>query len=345
MSPPNGTNVTATGHGIIVIGGSSGSLLPLVKVLADLPEGLPAALFVVLHGARGSQFSSELLTKHSRLEVADLRDGTAPQPGTLYVAPQDRHLLFEAGKVRIVRGPRENSARPSIDVLFRSAAVEFGSRVIAVLLSGSLNDGVAGLLAVKRCGGETIVQHPDDASFPELPKNAVDASAAAHVVTAAEMGQIVERLVATKAKPSEEAPEDLQIEARHAAMKMQDTAEVTRVGEPTQLTCPECGGPITQISGKNGETLTRYRCEIGHAFTQDAFLDEQAHTLEQALWIAFRTLKERSDLVRKMAEDAQRRGFDASATRYREVIDDLEEHAQVIKNVLERGTQSLRQPS
>jgi two-component system, chemotaxis family, protein-glutamate methylesterase/glutaminase len=332
--------LAVTRRDIVVFGGSSGGLFPITSVLAALPRDLPASLFVVLHGGRESQLVT-LLQNRSRLVVAAAVDDIDPERGAVYVAPHDHHLFFESGKVRVVRGPRENRARPSIDVLFRAAAVEFGSRVVAILLSGTLDDGVAGLRAVKRCGGTTIVQHPNDASYGELPQNAIKANVADHVATTFEMCEIVARLVSEEAEVTREIPEDLKVEVRHAALRMRRTNEVSGIGEQAALTCPECGGPMWQVAQTKADPPARFRCEIGHAFTTESFLDGQSHALEQALWIAFRTLKERSGLVRGLAEQAEQRGFTSTATRYREVIDDLEEHSETIKKVLSAATKPV----
>ena len=137
------------GHDIILVGGSSGSLVPLRAILAALPSALPSAVFVVLHLARHQRSPTVVIEGHSSLEVSIAEDGEPFLPGRVYMAPGDRHRALEDGKMRVFHGARENGSRPAIDVLFRSAAVHHGARVAGVLLSGVLRDGSMGLSAVE----------------------------------------------------------------------------------------------------------------------------------------------------------------------------------------------------
>jgi two-component system, chemotaxis family, protein-glutamate methylesterase/glutaminase len=146
---------------IIAIGGSTGALDTLKHIFADLPAGLPAAVFVVVHiGSNGGGMLADILNSVGLFAVKTASEGDIVENGKAYIAPAGHHLLIDSGTIRLGHGPRENMARPAIDPLFRSAAVSYGTRVIAVVLSGMLDDGAAGLAAVKRCGGLTIVQDP-----------------------------------------------------------------------------------------------------------------------------------------------------------------------------------------
>jgi two-component system, chemotaxis family, protein-glutamate methylesterase/glutaminase len=139
---------------IVVIGGSAGALEPLQRLLGDLPGDLPATLFVVIHTAANTHsMLGRILNRAGPLPADLARDGLAFEPGRVYVAPPDLHLLLDDGRMLLRRGPRENLSRPAIDPLFRSAAVAYGGRVIGVVLSGMLYDGASGLRAIKRCGG------------------------------------------------------------------------------------------------------------------------------------------------------------------------------------------------
>jgi len=159
-----------SGHDIIVIGTSAGGVDALVKVVSALPGDLPAALFVVLHvSADSSSMLPTILSRSGPLPAIHPEDGTPFVHGTIYVAPPDNHLMLESGKVRVVRGPKENRQRPSVDPLFRSAALTYGPRVTGVILTGALDDGTAGLLAIKHSGGVAIVQAPYEALYASMP--------------------------------------------------------------------------------------------------------------------------------------------------------------------------------
>src|ERR1041385_8392241 len=155
---------------IIVIGASAGGVQALSKLVAALPGDLAAAVFIVLHiPAELPSFLPGILSRGSLLPVAHALNGEKIERGRVYVAPPDQHLLLEDGHVKLVRGPKENLHRPSIDALFRSAARAASSRVIGVVLTGARDDGTVGMHAIKQRGGITIVQDPGEAPFPSMP--------------------------------------------------------------------------------------------------------------------------------------------------------------------------------
>jgi len=173
------------GRDIIVVGGSAGASTVVRELLASLPADLPAAIFVVLHGVDASSVSKRApwgksrslqetrLGRRTELTLESAVDGQPFERGHAYLAPAGQHLLVERGLVRLEGGPREVFARPSVDVLFRSAAQAYGRRVVGVILSGALYDGTAGLWEVKKRGGITVVQDPREASFPYMPQSAM----------------------------------------------------------------------------------------------------------------------------------------------------------------------------
>lgn len=182
--------------GVVVIGASAGGLEGLTRIAGQLNPDLEAAVFVVLHlSPSATSALPSILSRAGRLIATHPRDGEATEHGKIYVAPPDRHLVLEPGRVLLGRGPRENRVRPSIDVLFRSAASAYGPRVIGVVLSGYLDDGAAGLLAIKQQGGIAVVQDPDDAQCPSMPQAALEAVAADHVVSLSEAGHLINDLV------------------------------------------------------------------------------------------------------------------------------------------------------
>ena len=318
-----------TGTTIIVIGASAGALDALTRLTAQLPGDFPAAFFIVYH-IQADTSGTPLIQAMSRsgsLACTEAHDGEAFEPGHIYVAPPDHHLLIVKGKMRVTKGARENRSRPGIDPLFRSAAVAYGNRVIGVVLTGYLDDGTAGLAAIQRCGGICIVQDPKDAAYPDMPMNALNQVKADHVVPLAEMGALFAKLIhrhPTKAKP---VPRDVAIEAKIAERVLSDVTAVNALGDQVPFNCPNCGGVLWEMA--QGKAL-RYRCHTGHSFTSGVLLAEQSAKIEETLWIALRMFEERRNLLRTMS-DRHGRGFSRSAS---ERAKEAEVHIDRIRSML-----------
>src|SRR5262247_467324 len=183
------------GHDVIVIGASVGGVEALSNLVAQLPEDLPATVFVVLHvSATATGRLAQVLNRAGPLPATTVQDCDSFEPGHIYVAPPDHHLLVKQGCLRVTRGLRENRVRPAIDPLFRSAAVAYGARVVGVVLTGLQNDGTSGLLAIKRCGGIAIVQDPTDALYPDMPLSALDHVEVDYCLPVMKMGTVLYRL-------------------------------------------------------------------------------------------------------------------------------------------------------
>jgi len=164
----------APARDVIAVGASAGGVQALMHLLSKLPGDLPAIIGVVLH--RSPYYETQLpwvLGRHTSLEVVEPHDDERLERGVVYVAPRDRHLLFDGGRARLSGGPREHMTRPAIDPLFRSAADSFGARVAGVLLTGFGGDGVPGFIAIKAAGGVSLVQDPRDAAHPTMPRRAI----------------------------------------------------------------------------------------------------------------------------------------------------------------------------
>lgn len=286
---------------IVVIGTSAGGLDALTKLVAQLPENFPAPLFVVQHmSADASGDALRLaLNRSGKLVCREAKDGAAFEKGRIYLAPSDHHLMIIKGKLRVTKGARENRSRPGIDPLFRSAAVAYGSRVIGVVLTGYLDDGTAGMIAIKRCGGVCVVQDPLDAAYPDMPQNVLKQVDADYVVPLAEMGALLSKLVHKPARNAKPVPEDIAIEARIAERVLSDLPSVNAVGEQVPFNCPGCGGVLWEVA-KGG--LLRYRCHTGHSYTSAVLLAEQNAKIEETLWIALRMFEERRNLLTTMTE-------------------------------------------
>ena len=322
------------GHDIIVVGASAGGVEALVELVRDLPPDLPAAVCVVLHlPAGGTSVLPQILGRAGPLRAAHARDGEPLHHRRIYVAPPDHHLMLEPGRVRLFGGPRENGHRPAVDVLFRSAALTFGPRVVGVVLSGTLDDGTAGLLAIKRCGGVAVVQQPADARYSGMPDSALQHVVVDHCVPVREMPAVLTRLAHEPAgPPPEPSSEDrLQIELRSLAMDPTLLNSDERPGEPAVYACPECHGTLWEVH--DGD-LMRYRCRVGHAFTAEWLLVEQSHHLEAALWMALRALEEKASLAARLRQRAAEQGHMLVAERFEEQEQDARLRAEMVRQTL-----------
>lgn len=317
---------------VLVIGGSAGALEALRQLLSSLSSDLPAAIFIVLHVGEASVLPA-VLSRWSALPVAAAENGALFQRGRIHVGVPGMHLLLHDDHVLLRRGPRENRARPAIDALFRTAAVSHGSRVIGVLLSGALSDGSAGLRAIKRCGGMAVVQDPDDAAVPEMPRNALRHVEIDHVRSVADMPALLARLAREPAGPSPDVPDDLRLEAAIAAQELADMKVDDALGRLSPYTCPECHGALWEI--RDGSML-RFRCHVGHALGADAVLAARGQEIERMLETLQRVHQERAALAHRMAqhERASERHNLASQleTRAREYEDDARLVTELIRN-------------
>jgi two-component system chemotaxis response regulator CheB len=263
------------------------------------------------------------------------------EQGHIYVAPPDHHMLMELGKVCVVRGPKENRHRPAVDPLFRSAALAYGPRVIGVILTGALDDGTAGLLAVKRRGGIAIVQDPDEALYPSMPLSALENVEVDYTLPLASIGPQLGQLAGKRAKEEGGYPvsEDMEKETKLAEMDLALMHNNQSVGTPSAFSCPECGGVLWEI--QDGDLL-RFRCRVGHAFSVESVLAEQSDALEEALWVALKTLQESADLAQRLAQQAHRRGQEWLAKRFDEKQHDALHRAALIRRVLLKNEPDIK---
>lgn len=287
------------------------------------------AILVSVHRASPSDSLLEsILTDQLERPVIQAEDGLALIEGAVITAPPDRHLLLAAGgKLKVTAGPRENSCRPAIDPLFRSVAVHAGSRAIGVVLTGYLNDGAAGLAAIRRCGGTAIVQDPEEAEYPDMPRAAIGAVPDAEVLALKGIADRIEELLDVPIAPVVPIPRDIVAEAAIAerggpSMQLED-----ELGSRSNLTCPHCQGVLWEM---RDDAVLRYRCHTGHAYTADAVWDEQNRRVEEALWSAMRAHRERSEIARRLGEQASGRSKDIWARKQAEA----HEQAELIRSVL-----------
>ncbi len=318
---------------IVVVGASCGGIEAFREVVKGLPADFAAAIFFVLHiSPEGTSYLPNILTRSGKLGALHPKDGEPIRPGVIYVAPPDHHLLVHRGFVRVVRGPRENRHRPAIDPLFRSAARWYRERVIGVVLSGSLDDGSVGLRTIHQQGGTTIVQNPEDAICPSMPRNAMENVKPDHRLAASEIAPLLVRLAAQPALPAKEAASaaSLENDLKFAEFDMATIENEENPGRPSAFACPECHGVLWEI---RDDEMLRFRCRVGHAYTATTLLEEQMHSMEGSLWEALRALEESAALARRMASLIKGRHGAASA-RYQQDAESKEKHAAFLREML-----------
>ena len=286
---------------IIVAGASAGGLNALTELVSRLPERLPAAVFIVMHLSRYS--SPDIIRLH--IQKAGNHPCIVPKgeeqivAGNIYIAPPDWHMLLKKGTIHLIRGPHENRYRPSIDVLFRSAAANYDSHVIGIILSGMLDDGTSGMSAIKRSGGICIIQEPGDAAFPDMPNSVLNNVEVDYRVPVADMGYILEDIFARATRNGVPIPEDVTLEANITERMASSISDLDKIGTHSNFTCPDCGGNLWRMSN---DPAPRYRCHTGHVYTEQLLMEKQNDALEESLWISIRMLEERRNLLLSIAE-------------------------------------------
>jgi len=306
--------------------------LPVLQIiLRQLPGDFPAALLIVTHLAPdGPGLLPAILQGAGPLDVLPAADDTLIAAGHVYVAPPDHHLLVDGLNMRLSRGPRENRFRPAIDPLFRTAAAAFGPRVIGVLLSGGLDDGVLGLCRIKARGGIAVVQEPYDAHKGDLPQRAIDRVDVDFVLPANSIAETLTQLVHSPAGGGTVTdPNDARTESPDAATRSLQSGGPG--GTPSPYSCPECGGALWEL--QEG-TLTRFQCHVGHRLSEGSLLSAHADAVEAALWTALRALEEQASLHQRLVVRAQSRGAQALAEISEQQARDIEARADVIRQVL-----------
>jgi two-component system chemotaxis response regulator CheB len=321
---------------VVVIGGSAGGQQALTTIIRQLPSSLPDCLLVVLHSpSNGPGVLSDIRGRSTKLPVSFANTGDLVEPGRIYVARPNFHLVVtSSGSLKVVYGPRENGFRPAIDPLFRTASREFGSRTIGVVLSGALGDGTYGLSVVKHNGGVAIVQDPEDAIIPTMPLNAIQSVDVDHVLPARDIGATIERLTSV----DEEREGGGEMPRGKSEIEPQLASEDTEVSEmeelygpPSALTCPDCGGALWEV--QEGRVI-RYQCHVGHQYSPENLEEGQRDVIDGALWSAVRVLEEHAELKMRMANRAAAGGMAQVSQGFAEGAHDAHEQAQRIRGVL-----------
>jgi two-component system chemotaxis response regulator CheB len=341
---------------IVVIGASAGGVEELRSLVGGLPAGLPAAVLIVRHiPPRSPSALPVILARSGPLPAEHAIDGQPLECGRIYVAPADHHLVVADEHVSLSRGPAENGHRPAVDPLFRSVARAFGPRVIGVVLSGARDDGTGGLASIVRRGGVALVQDPADALHPSMPRSAIEHVEVHKSLPATALGPLIGELAGggrgddtgpglVRVRPGAKRPAaevaDGEL-AEEIAVTEFAVTEPRYLDNPAGFGCPSCHGALFAL---DGEPVPRYRCRVGHAWSPETLLDEQASALEGALWMALRSLEEKSALSGRMSAAAEARGSAGPAERYATTAVEAASAAALIRDLIVRLDQPVTYP-
>jgi two-component system chemotaxis response regulator CheB len=326
---------------LVAVGTSAGGVEALANLFAQVPGDTPASFLVVQHlPASSPRHLARIIQRATAVPVKWAEHGEIVHENQIYVGPPDVHFQLEGDTVHLVQGAKENHARPAINRLFRSAAVHHGAQTNGVLMTALLYDGVLGLTAIQRCGGVTIVQDPNDAAYPDMPLAALDAMTPDHVVGISSMGALLGTLIGA---PVDELPPPADV-VIHAALDRVTPAspkDLDQLGPRTELVCPDCGGPMWDVGYGR---VRGYRCYLGHASGARSLLAGQVSEIERSLWIAVRSLQERSATLADLARASRRDGSEEVAADLDRQARDAAAHAERARQFLLEMQPSLSAP-
>jgi two-component system, chemotaxis family, protein-glutamate methylesterase/glutaminase len=327
--------VSGMSRRLVVVGASAGGVEALRALVAGLPPDLAAAVVVVLHIPRGTPSALPgILDRAGPLPAVAAQQAAPLRAGVVYVAPTDHHVLVVDGHLQLSTGPTENGHRPAIDPLFRSAALSHGSGTVGVVLSGTRDDGTAGLAAIVARGGTAVVQDPDDALHGAMPANALSQVPGAHVHPAAKIGPVLAELVSRPAPVAAVEDDGLLLAETRIAATGGPGTDTLEEAAPSAFSCPDCHGVLFELPGA---PAPRFRCRVGHAWSPVALEAEQTHGVEEALWAAVRALEEKAGLLERLAADARRHGRVRSVDVYAQRAAGAKAQAQQVRDLVEDG--------
>lgn len=327
-------------HNIVVIGASAGGVQAIKKLAAGLPADLPAAIFIATHLPNfGKSIIPEIIDQAGELPARHAVNDEPIKLGCIYVASPGHHLMVEKSHVRVTSGPTENGFRPAIDVLFRSAARTHGRRVIGVVLTGLLDDGTAGLLAVKRYGGIAIVQDPEDAMHPDMPRSALTYAEPDYCLPLDEIAPALVRLVQNDSNPESGGGPSGRTEPMD---RMEENLEEMEEGDapegPALSACPACGGVVLELRDGN---MLQFQCRVGHRYSPESLLAQHAENVDTAMWVALRSLEEHAALSKRMANHWRVMESERIAAGFDKRAAEAERNAELLRKVLS-GNASVR---
>jgi two-component system chemotaxis response regulator CheB len=321
----NGVNQTGP-IGLAVVGASAGGVEALKALAAGLPADLGCPVVVVLHlPSTGTSVLPAILERAGALPASAARDGDELKSGHFYVAPPDCHVLVTPEGLRLSGGPRENGVRPAVDPTMRSAAEFYDGSTVGIVLSGTRDDGAAGLAAIKARGGRALVQDPAEALYDGMPRSAMARVSLDAVLPVAAIARWL--AAAARGAPPDDAPTPAD---PPPPVSFQGDGPSD---EGTRFTCPDCGGGIYEVC-ENG--ITRLRCSVGHVYSPESFAAEHGRELERALWTATRTLDDRVVLLERLAARARSSDQRRTAERYEREAHAARDHAAVIRGSMQQ---------
>ena len=319
---------------LVVVGASAGGVRALQALASALPQDFPAAVLVVLHIGSHPSSLPALLSHCGPLRATHAGDGEPIAAGHIHVAPPDHHLLVDAGRLRLSRGPKEHHSRPAIDPLFRSAALARGPDVVGVVLTGRLDDGTAGLQAIKQCGGIAVVQDPADADEPSMPDSALRYVQVDHCVPLASLAGLLTSLVRADVSPAGASASPTPAHEQALSLSLGDPMEHMRaIATPSPFTCPDCHGGLWEIDGAQPK---RYRCHTGHAYTLRTLQHAQGESSDAAMWGALRALQEQEFLLRTVLAQLRAEGDHAGSARVDARMRETAQQADLLRGLLEQ---------
>lgn len=330
------TNTTEEPKFIVVVGASAGGIRAMEELVMQLDPDWNAAYFLVLHLSRKGigKYLFQRLQESTKLTCKIGTNGEPICRGVIYIAPPDEHMLLTKEHVVIGQGAPENRWRPSVNNLFRSAAASFNARVIGIILTGMLDDGTAGMSAVKRAGGITVVQDPNEADYPDMPLSVLDNVEVDHTESLSKIGTLLGEII-RNAEPKEAAvPEDVIFETE-VDLRVSTRTENLAKFEKIDINCPDCGGGL-YVTQKDHPT--HYRCHVGHSFTDRELLIRVSEVLENTFWTSLRMMEERRALLLKLAKKDEARGYSSTASRHKEKAKEMEGHIENLKQILFRAS-------
>jgi two-component system chemotaxis response regulator CheB len=320
---------------VIVVGASTGGIEAMQELAGALPANFPAPVLVVIHiGAGSPNVLDRILSRTSKLPASYPRNGEGMKPGHLYLAPADHHLVLgDDHRLHVTRGPKENRVRPAIDPLFRSAAAAYGRHAVGVVLTGYLDDGTAGLWAIRERGGVAIVQNPEEAVAPSMPMSALKHVEVNHCLALDKIPALLVKLAHTPVAPNgvQPVPSKMQTEIRIAREDDPRKSGIYGWGEPSLFACPECHGVLLKF--KEGSNL-RFRCHTGHAYSIETLLAELSGKTEEVLWNAARGINETVTLLEQMAAELEKHGHREAATQFRRQAAETARRAEAVRRLL-----------
>jgi len=318
---------------IVVIGASAGGLDALMEMTQHLRKGLDTAYCIVLHLSRKGigDFVVHRLKQVTPMPCSLAVDNAPIKKDHIYIARPNQHMLVKDNKFILGGGPEENRYRPSIDVLFRSAAVEYSSYAIGIILSGMLDDGTSGMWAIKRSGGTCMVQDPNQAEYPDMPLSVINNMEVDHVCLLEEIGPLIAEIIKKKKGRKKPVPKDIIAESRISETTAVSIYAIEKLADTSEFACPDCGGNLWEMKG---DIVKRYRCHIGHAYTERDLIVKQSETASTTLWVALRMMEERKHLLKKMQIDYAKKGYKALSSTNIEKQDHMERHITRLKKIL-----------